>query len=213
MTVAGEEAREADGDAVAALIEALRAPGRVVAAPKARGATLAVRAPDGTRTALTFFDGTLQREGEPFAIEIAPALAARLAAGWRAVADRVLLAEEPTHLRRIAAGGVTATMGATFEEWSSDAGTVDLAAVGAIRELVAALEADEIVALFEPAPRATTIVLGFDPPPSPGAQSFTRTIVVERPGRDGRCRALVERQPAVLDADTCATLRAPLLAR
>ena len=54
---------------------------------------------------------------------------------------------------------------------------------------------------------------GFDPPPTVGAQPFTRTIVVERPGRDGRCRALVERQPAVLDAETCAVLRQPLLAR
>jgi hypothetical protein len=210
LTIGGVE-QEADSDAVAGLIAALRAPGRVVASRAVDGATVTVLRADGTSVVMAVFGSSLQRAGEPYAIEIGAELRAMLAGGWRVVADRVLLAEEPTLLRRVAVAGTAVTMGATFEEWSSPAGQVDLAAIDALRELIAGLEADELLPPGEPFEPATTIELGFDAPPAVGAQAFTRTVAVARPDRDGRCRARVEGVAARLPADACAALLAPLV--
>jgi hypothetical protein len=210
LTVDGVE-READDGAVAALIAALRQPGTVKPGGKVSGETVAVVRTDGARVEMTVAGTVLQREGEPYVIEIGADTARMLARGWRAVADRLVLAEEATQLRRIAVGKTAVTMGDTFEEWSSEQGEADLEAIVAVRELIAALEADELLAPGEMVDADTTIELGFDAPPAVGATAFTRTIAIARPGRDGRCRARVDGVAALLPAEACAVLRAPLV--
>jgi hypothetical protein len=211
LTAGGVES-EADPAAVSALLADLRAPGRVV--PAADGAlgqrVLSVVHADGTTVNLALAGAVLRRDGEPFAIEIPAALASRLLLGSLAVADHTLLAEEPTLLRRITTGPLTLTMGASFTDWTATSGTPDLAAIESLRDLTSSLHADQLLP-ESPITPLRTLTLAFDPPPTPDASPTTHTIAVAKPAPDGRCRARVDRTLALLPADACAILLAPLV--
>lgn len=188
----------------------------MVAAPVAAAAVGAAPAPtvtvtydDGTAETLTVVaPGRLRRDAEPFVLEVDPALTARLRAGVAAVADRTLLAADPYLLRAIAAPPVEVTMGASFEAWTASAGTADVAAITALRDLCGDLTAADLGGAA-PAPRRT-LTLRYAAPPVAGGAAATHTIVVGAATADGGCRVAVDGVAARLAADACAILRAPL---
>jgi len=201
-----------DDQAAADLLAALTAPGTVRAAAAAPATpVLTVTYADGTVDELALSDDAVRRGDEPCAIAIPHALAQRLTRGAAALADRTLIDEDPYLLRTITVDGRVITMGATFEAWTSPDGAVDAAALTALRDLASSLTADELLPPSTPIAAARRLQLAYEAAPIPNAAPATHAITISRPSRDGRCRAKVDAIAALLPADVCTTLLAPLL--
>ncbi len=219
---AGAAAPTLDATRVRALLAALVAPGRVVAtAAPARAAATATATATATVTyagghshTIAVVDAThLRRGDEPFAIEVPAASVALLRAGAGAVRDHTVLAEDPFLLRQVdvveRGATVSLIMGDTFEAWTASRGVAEPAALGALRDLMADLVADELLGGAAVTPRRT-LTLQFAAPPVADATATTHTLRLAAPGADGRCRATIDDAAALLPASACRTLLAPL---
>lgn len=191
---AGDPAR------IAELVAALTAPAEVVA-PPGRPAARQLVASDRAGATVTldvFADRVVARPGEPVALRLAPEAWQVVTRPSRTLRELVLWVEEPTTITELAIDGVRYRRGQVIGAWTrSPAGPVNLAAVEALVEALAAPRAHGFAEPFPPAHRVTIAVT------PPVGRPSEHSLELGAPRATG-CPARVAGDAVVLPAGVCA---------
>lgn len=189
--------KDADRDAVTALVAALSAPAEVAPLPAAKPtATLVATDRAGTTVTLDLTGDVLVRRGEPVALRPSREALATITRPASALLDPTRWVEDPLAVAALVIDGVTYKRGAVVGEWTREpAGTVDAVAIEALATALSHVRAPAAPAVGQLSHHVEVELA----PPVGAASRHALDI-------DARCAARLDGQPVQLDPGTCAAL-------